>query len=514
MAEVMVHLTQEDRARLRDLITSYSGLGEALQTDEALERAVEQRLAAHGLDDLTSYWPLVQRHLRGEMNSLVQILTNKETFFLREMHHFEVLRDRVLPELVAARKLRTIPGRLSDVRSPWETPLRLWSAGCSTGEEAYSLAITLLEYRREQGPLEAEIVATDIDVAAIEVAQRGVYGERSIRLVPADLLQRYFTFDGRAFHIAPEVARLVRFQVHNLAEDTYPSALANLDVVFCRNVTIYFDQEARDRLNARLADALREGGYLFVASAETMGHNRGRLELFPVGNTFLFRKRSSAEALPELWQPVAPPLFKNASPPAHLPPPAIQPQPHNGIAGLAPPEGWLQRARQAFQQQEYTAVLYDLDHIPYDQPAVLEAYRLRAAALVQQDRLDEAELACQYLLAHDPWHVDAHFLMGLIAYHQGQAGAAIQALKTAVYLQPEHRWAHFYLAEAYRSLGLQDQARREYKNTLNTLRVAQQIRQAPDLNLSGLQDDVLRQACQLNLEKLGDRSAQRQQGDT
>jgi chemotaxis protein methyltransferase CheR len=517
----VAHLTQQDVAYLRDLITAYSGLGESLQTVEALERAVAQRLAAHKLGTMADYWPFLHRRLSAEMNSLVQLLTNKETFFFREMHQFEVLRDRILPELVAAHKFQARPGYLRGLSgSEKRQPLRLWSAGCSTGEEAYSLAITLLEYKKRYPLLDAEIVATDIDADAIEMAQRGQYGERAIRLVPVDLLQRYFTSNGRTFQIASEVTRLVRFQVHNLAEECCPHGLSGLDVVFCRNVTIYFDREARDQLNARLADSLREGGYLFVASAETMSHNRGRLELFPVGNTFLFRKHLSAsESIPSLadasyvaWQPDTPSPPRIATRPTRSSQRIEQPQPRNGTSVPAAPDTLLQQAHTAFQRQEYDVTLHELDRIPADQPALLEAYSLRAAALLQQDRLVEAESACQYLLAHDPWHTDAHFLMGLIYYHQGQAKAAIQSFKTAVYLQPEHRWAHFYLAETYRALGWQDSAYREYRNTLNTLHAAHRSRQIPELNLTGLADDVLRQACETNLGRLQRRSVRERAG--
>jgi chemotaxis protein methyltransferase CheR len=517
----MTHLTQQEITRLRDLITSYSGLSESLQTSDALERAIGQRLAAHGLDSLHDYWPHIRSHISGEMSSLVQLLTNKETYFFRELHQFEVLRDRILPELVAARKFLARPDYGLGSPDPGERqPLRLWSAGCSTGEEAYSLAIILLEYQRRYGSLDAGVIATDIDAAAIETARRGQYGERAIRLVPVDLLQRYFAFDGLLFHVIPEVARLVRFQAHNLADERSFPGLSGLDVIFCRNVTIYFDQEARDRLNIRLAGSLREGGCLFVASAETMSHNSGRLELFPIGNIFLFRKRASVggpllPSVPVLLpsrQPGPPPTLESGAHPARTPRPAGRTQPQNGAVYPSMPGTWLDQARQAFQRQEYDAALSDLDEIPTDQPVVLEAYSLRAAILLQQERLDEAEIVCQYLLAHDPWHIDAHFLMGLISYHQGQAEAAIQSLKTAVYLQPEHRWAHFYLAEAYRILGLKDKARREYKNTLNLLRAAQSSRQALDLNLSGLDDAVLRQACQINLGKLHGQTAENVSG--
>jgi len=499
-------LTPQDRLRLRDLITSYSGLGDSLQSDEALERAVTQRLQAHGLVALADYWPLVERKPNGEMNSLVQLLTNKETFFFREMHQFEVLRDRILPELLAARRLYNhLRHRLAA-----RPRLRLWSAGCATGEEPYSLAITLLEFEARHGPLEAEVIATDIDAEALEAARQGRYGERALRLVPAAWRQRYFVFDGQNYCISPEVTCHVSFWVHNLADECCPPGMGDLDVIFCRNVTIYFDAPARERLNARLADSLCEGGYLFVASAETMGHNQGRLELLSVGKTFLFRKERSSGQQMLAASPAAPlvrPLEMLANldrPIRQRPAPAAAPKSSPQKPAATPPTtaSLFAQAQAAFQRQDYEAALRDLERLPAGSPLEPEALSLRAAVLVQAGRLDEAEEACQLLLAHDPWHVDAHFLMGLILFHQAQPQPAIQALKTAIYLQPEHQAAHFYLAEAYHSLGLVEQAGREYKNTLNTLRVTHRPVGSGGMNLSGLEDNMLRQACETHLARL------------
>jgi chemotaxis protein methyltransferase CheR len=424
------------------------------------------------------------------MNSLIQILTNNETFFFREMHHFEVLRDRVLPELLAL-------GRRS---------LRAWSAGCSTGEEAYSLAIALLDYQTVYGEFPVRLIATDIDSVALEIARRGCYNRRAIRQVPDDLYRRYFYHDGLAHCVSPEVARLIKFEVHNLAEESCPPDLTNLDIIFCRNVTIYFDDEARDRLNARLARSLREGGYLFVASAETMGHNRGRMELVSAGSTFLFRqgvpgKKTGFDSAPDQHQARPATEAKTAGR-------LTDSEPRQGRAVVSPTPApapqqvasVLERAWAAFQRQDYDAALRELDPVSFTRPLWIEACCLRGAILLQQERLAEAEAACQTLLAHDPWYADAHFLIGLVFRQQGNMKMAVQSLKQAIYLEPSHRHAHFYLAETYRALELDARARREYDNTLNALE--HRSESVPNRNLTGLQDEILRQACEANLRKL------------
>jgi len=524
-SDSLAHLTEQDRTRLRQLITDHSGLDSSAQADNALERAVAQRLAAYELASLADYWPVLRSSSGSrEINSLVQLLTNKETFFFRETHQFELLSDQLLPELL----------------SRGHIPLRLWSAGCATGEEPYSLAITLLEYQREHGELQAQVIGTDIDTNALEQARRGVYGERAVRLVRPGLRQRYFSFDGQAYRINPQVGRLVKFQTHNLAEDTCPSSLVDVDIVFCRNITIYFDDRARDRLNARLADCLRPGGYLFVASAETMSHNLGRLELISVGNTFLFQKALAPRpSLPSGPQPVGkgsapdgargqaqeqpstsrgsqqrgikadngePANGRREGSPGRAAHPELDADRHTPTQPPSPllPSSPLRRAVEAFQRQDYQAALRRLDRIPADGSIWLDVYCLRSAVLLQQERLGEAETHCQTLLAHDPWHADAHFMMGLIFRQQNEMEAAVRSFRTAIYLQPEHRHAHFYLAEIYRALGLRELARREYKNTLNILLHLASRTEA--LNLAGIEDDILRRACEANLQKLEGRT--------
>lgn len=547
-------LDERDLSRLREHIAAYSGLDVSVLSDDALRQAVGRRLAARALDRPEQYWPLVQlgggegayqqgdggpgtpgqESATGELQQLVQILTNKETFFFREGHHFEALHREVLPALLASDRPRPKtafgwrnavlgrPDALSGRR------LRVWSAGCATGEEPYSVAIALLEYRARHGFFEAEIVATDIDEAALHIAQQGCYGQRSLRLVPEEARRRYFRSQARGseehrFCILPDAAALVTFRRYNLADENPPPDLADFDLIFCRNVSIYFHPAARDRLNARLAAALRPGGYLFVASAETMGHNQGRLELISLGNTFLFRKqvegspgasRTTGTAPPGRVSPAQAPAAGDAA--AHrrrdLPPAEHRrggitarrswlpggPGTSRGTDELQREIDPLAEALRSFQQHEFDAALVHLDRLSDVERERLDVRCLRAAILLQREELQEAEVLCQEVLARDPWHADAHFMLGLTYRQRGQPKAAALSLKQAIYLQPEHRDAHFFLAEVYRTLGLETQARNEYENTLNILAASGE----PVFYLTGLPDETLRHACQANLRNL------------
>ena len=192
----------------------------------------------------------------------------------------------------------------------------------------------------------------------------------------------------------------------------------------------------------------------------------------------------------------------------------------DGSGGDAPKiQKLLQAAQDAYMQQEYDKTLVVLERLhtagakePGDEsdggPSLLgrQVDRLEAAVLLQQERLAEAEAACQKLLAKDPTSADAHFLMGMVERHQGRMAAAVRSLRQAIYFQPSHRDAHYYLAETYRVLGLRDRARREYENALNALRMAVPEGTGnatpPALSLSGLEDNMLRQACEAGLRRL------------
>jgi chemotaxis protein methyltransferase CheR len=507
---------------------------------------------ALGLSSFDAYWQGLESHTGddAEMIELVRLLTNKDTYFFREMRQFDVLRDQILPELLAT-------GRHS---------LRIWSAGCATGEEPYSLVIALLEYQVRHGVFEVEVIGTDIDSHALVAARKASYSGRAVRRVPDDLLQKYFSFDGQSYHLVPEAAELVTFEVHNLVDNQSPSDLENPDIIFCRNVTCYLAEWAQDRVNALLADSLRQGGSLFVASAETMSHNLGRLNLVSVGQTPFFQKQKPSAIAPapvSAEPPFRPPpsILAQLKPDEQFPAQGSQPgspstkrgrparasrQQSSDLGPTAedarrsiPPSleelvararararAWsqgadsrpaheevqagsrdpaqdrviLEQAHRAFQKQEYDVALSELDQLPVDVPIWTEAYCLKSAILIRQEQFEEAEFACQTMLAHDPWYADAHFMLGLVFYQQGQVDEAHRSLVQAIDLEPDHRLAHFYLAEIHRGQGQWTEAWSEYESTLDILRRSDEP--SPVLNLVGLDDDSLRRACEAGLETL------------
>lgn len=215
-----------------------------------------RRLRALGLPDFSAYLRLLEGEAgEAEREQLVSAITTNVTSFFREPHHFEALAG-MLPAFLERAKAG---GRI-----------RIWSAGCSTGQEAYSIAATILEHSPELARLDLRILATDIDPVVVETARQGIYDQRLLGDNPPRAIRRFIEERQGSGNIAvaPALRSLIRFEVLNLLE-TWPFA-GKFDVIFCRNVVIYFDAETRRSLWTRFAGRIPAGGVLFIGHSERM----------------------------------------------------------------------------------------------------------------------------------------------------------------------------------------------------------------------------------------------------
>jgi chemotaxis protein methyltransferase CheR len=248
---------EEDFQALRVLVKSITGIHLSEQKRELVYGRLTRRLRVLQLRSFADY----RERLKSDTQELVELcnaITTNLTSFFREPHHFQYLRDHVLAPLVA--------GRRSKPR------LRIWSAGCSTGEEPYSIAMTVLETLPDAGRWDVRILATDLDSEVLQRARRGVYPmERTASLSP-ERLQRFFTERQEAGslsrQIKPEVAALVTFKQLNLIHSL--PMKGPLDAIFCRNVVIYFDKDTQRELFARIARLQRPGDLLFLGHSESL----------------------------------------------------------------------------------------------------------------------------------------------------------------------------------------------------------------------------------------------------
>ena len=262
--------------RFREFLYQMSGIFIADNRRYFLKTRLLRRLQALGMHSFEEYFafvtdvgPEAARERQELLNSIVVV----ETHFFRTPEHFTALSRWVLPELAVKRKR-----------------LRLWSAGCATGEEAYSLAMVVdRDFRPMRPDVHVEVLGSDLSSEAIAVAQSGRYLSPSLHGMPEEY-RRYLQESGGEYRVVPEIRTAVRFFVLNLVEEASVRSMAPVDVLFCRNVLLYFTPEVRKRVVTCLVDALAPGGYLFVGATETLSGVAEGLQLVHFVRALAYRK--------------------------------------------------------------------------------------------------------------------------------------------------------------------------------------------------------------------------------
>ncbi|ABK43990.1 MCP methyltransferase, CheR-type [Magnetococcus marinus MC-1] len=467
---------------LMALIKQRTGL--QLDNDSLLFKLVQQGCLAHRCTVPAFLLRLEQD--REIFYELINRLTINETYFYRESEHLQLLIEHLLPPL------------LNQQRSE---PIRILSVGCSSGEEPYSIAMALTE---RFGPDQAHLFrlqGCDIDTTVLQRARQGQYGSFSFRLLDPQLKARYFEpLPEQQFQIKPVIAQQVNFSLLNLMDANYPSMLHGQDIIFFRNVSIYFDQQHRREIQSKLRDLLNFGGALVAGSAETLPNDFGLLTLEQWGGCFFFRKGKSqaAEEAVELWHGLS------LSSPSHSWRPQDEALSWRGLTEIAEedeplpplfslddelllreetllPEGNGEPERIAvpsmdqlvalLKEKRYGEALAGVELACAQGGGQIQAelLRLKGAVLLNQRQFVQAELALKGALQQDEWSLDALLLLGQTARWQGQTKQAIAWFQKAVYLDPSHWLAHYFLAELYAIEQQSSLAQREYRLVLRQL---------------------------------------------
>lgn len=272
-------LSEHELSEIRMLIEERTGI----HFDDSRERFFSTRVREHlhakgyerGIELLRAI-----RKTNVEYEALLERLLTQETTFFRYPAVFEAFEKRVLPEL--------------HVKKFWRNPrtLRVWSAGCSTGEEPYSIAITVLDSLSFADAWNVEILATDIGRQALKHAERGIYAGRSISSVNERQLANHFTKADSGHQVKPRLRKLVSFAQMNLASPVY---VGRMDLIFCMNVLIYFSEERRRAVVQRFFDALEPGGYLFLGHSESISKMPVKFQAIVLGDCILYRKPTAEE---------------------------------------------------------------------------------------------------------------------------------------------------------------------------------------------------------------------------
>jgi len=408
---------------------------------------------------------------RAEIAELARGLTIGETYFFRYTDHFRACAELVLPERIQKRRS--------------ERHLRILSAGCSSGEEAYSLAI--LARSLLDSSFELDIRAVDINPDALEKARRARFSSWALRETPPDVQSRWFQQAGREFVLDSAVRCSVQFEARNLAvEDAELWRPGSYDLVFCRNVLMYFTTEVARTVVARIARSLAPGGYLFLGHAETLRGLSQQFHLCHTHGTFYYQLQT--QACTRQSEPVP-----SSSPAA----PRFEPLPLSLVDAsdgwvdairkaaeriqalghtlpAAPPEAnaasWdLGRALELLQQERFVEALQLVRALPAQAAGDPDVLLLQAVLLAHHAELAAAEETCRRLLAVDELNAGAHYVLALCREGAGDARGAAEQDQVAVYLAPGFAMPRLHLGLLARRGGNREAARRELEQALQLL---------------------------------------------
>jgi chemotaxis protein methyltransferase CheR len=251
------HLTQEEVQRFCEFLYRRTGMSFAESKRYYIDRRIAERMAETNSGSFQAYFALLRSDTDRELEHLVNAFTVNETYFYREEHQLRCMTSDLLDLVVRGR--------------PAGQPIRIWSIPCSTGEEPYSIAIWLMENWSQVDSYNIEIVGSDIDTRALAAAQEGVYGDRALARLTRPLVDRYFkpVADGR-HQIDAGLRNSIQFTRTNLIDANAMAEHRDFDIIFCRNVLIYFDDASRRIAAESLYDCLRPGGYICLGHSETM----------------------------------------------------------------------------------------------------------------------------------------------------------------------------------------------------------------------------------------------------
>ena len=429
-----VPLSTEQFVVLRRMLREAAGLSFDESRRDSLSYSVTERMRVVGMVDVSAYLQFVGSPAgMSERQALLDEVTVPETHFFRNPPQIRALRKHVLPELLR----QAAPTKR----------LRVWSAGCSTGEEPYTIAMLLRELLPASSDWDIRVVATDISTRALAAAEAAAYGPRAFVMTEPIDKQRFFVLDTdtREFVVRQEIRDLVEFRHHNLVTELPPFPPGELDLVLCRNVTIYFDRATTKGLIERLHGCLRDGGYLFLGHAETLWQVSDEFHLVPLGDAFVYRSGAGESERR-----------------AVLPDRRTEDEPRPTRADRR--RGPVDRRAAAVALRAAAA-----EALPAAEPDAPRDPLIAVRTAVAEGRYAEAADLAADITTATPLRADAYYLHGLALANMGQDGEALVVLRKAVYLDPDDGFAHFLLGGALERSGEHLAAMRSYRAAASTL---------------------------------------------
>lgn len=504
-------MKSHDLTALVQFIRDRMGLKLSSQQMTSLQRYVEAKVKTLRLSSIDDYCALLrtvppeqkswQQESLGvqEWKQLITQLTVGESYFFRDTKQFELLKTRILPELIQRKRQLAIAPSPSPLSPSPRPSLRLWSAGCSTGEEVYSLAIVLQEMIPDWSSWDLQVIGTDVNAIAIEKARIGLYPDWSFRHTQPGIRPQHLAQTTKGWQVNPVLKQIVRFYPMNLVSDVVPNPqlnLHNIDFIICRNVFIYFHPDAIAQVLGKFYAALTPLGYLMTGHTELQGIKTQPFQICCFPESILYQRplaetvqdRSSSAVFPTINTPVHTAINAQVNVPAQplltplnrLGTPQIPSSLNSTFPSALPSQARTETlsAKLSKQAPSRAEIKPKSSESIQSREAAYYTYMQIAEAHANLGRHAEALLACEQALQIQPFHIEPLYLLAHLAEENGDVEQAKVLLKKIIYLDPKAVAAYLELAMIYRRQGDVKRAAKHLHHALillNTLPESAQI---------------------------------------
>ncbi|WP_448269630.1 CheR family methyltransferase [Nostoc sp. DSM 114159] len=461
-------------SQMVDLIADIFGIHIKPHYQDRLKKNLLTRIRALGLCSLNDYYQfLVARNQlvpgATEWQELISLLTVTETYFFRDEGQMSLLKNQLLPELIERKRKLSLTQYNAANGEFYRPTLRLWSAGCSTGEEAYSLAILVKELIPDNQTWDILILGTDINQPAIALAQQGIYSDWSFRTTTEEIKNRYFQSHKKGWKIDPAIQAMVTFQPGNLMQDNflaYASSIHDFDLIVCRNVFIYFDFRAIAQVIDKFYCSLAPGGFLLTGHTELHGQKTEPFQIKNFPQSAVYQRHSLLKEQSKVLNTITPAAIESRETEIFYPSLSSL---ETDLDASANTQTLLDAAKESLIQEAYADVIQIAQQLIAVAPQHFQAYCLMAEAYANFGDYSQANQACQQALQISPLAIEPYHLLAQIAEEQGDRDSAKLFLKRIIYLAPNSVTAHLELGSIYEREGNEKQAQKTWRSLLEIL---------------------------------------------